>query len=154
MYFFSATTEAPINLAGLWALLILPALFILLFFIFLAIYCYRRHGCICKKIKFPKKKKKEPPVTDDGTGKPDTVGKITFVPSVIKPAKLYNFRRKKPLTGFPLFDPNWNPTDVPYLQRVAKVEPLYHDTFDDYMKGRLPRRPSGSSLYSFHSGLI
>lgn len=82
------------------------------------------------------------------------MGKITFVPSVIKPAKLYNFRRKKPLNGFPLFGPNWNPTDVPYLQPVAKVEPLYHDTFDDYMKGKLPRRPSGSSIYSFHSGLI
>lgn len=127
--------------------MILPAIFIILFFIFLTVYCYRRHGYICKKITFPKRKKKEPPVTDDGTGKPDTVGKITFVPSVIKPPKLYNFRPKKPLSYiFPLFDLNWNPTDEPNLQPVAKVEPLYHDTLDDYMTGGLPRISSGSSL--------
>ncbi|CAC5359698.1 unnamed protein product [Mytilus coruscus] len=144
------TPEVPPNLAWLYMLLILPFILLLILAILLARYCFRKYGCICKKIKLPKRKKKPPPIVDDGTGKPDIVQKITFVPSVIKPAQLYNFRPKKPLNFFPLFDPQWIPSKT--LQPIAKVEPLYHDTFDDYMKGKLPRRPSGVSLYSFHSG--
>ncbi|VDI43720.1 Hypothetical predicted protein [Mytilus galloprovincialis] len=142
--------EVPPNLAWLYMLLILPFILLIILAILLARYCCRKYGCICTKIKLPKRKKKHPPIVDDGTGQPDIVQKTTFVPSVIKPAQLYNFKPKKPLNFFPLFDPQWIPSKT--LQPIAKVEPLYNDTFDDYMQGKLPRRPSGVSLYSFYSG--
>lgn len=148
------TTEAPPNLAGLWALLILPFLFLLILILLIARYCYTKYGCVCARIKLPKRKKKPPPITDDGTGTADIVSKTVFVPNVIRQPKMYNFRPKKPLTFYPLFDPSWEPTEHPNLQPIAKVEPLYNDSLDDYMRGRLPRRPSGVSLYSFSSDRI
>lgn len=61
------------------------------------------------------------------------------------------FKPKIPARISPMFDPGWQPSKLPCLVPLAKVQPLYTDTTEDYLRSRLPRRPSHLSLYSFDS---
>ena len=60
------------------------------------------------------------------------------------------FRPKRPI-DISRFDLSWETGRSPVMTPMSKLSPLYHDTIQDYMHGKMQRRPSGFSVYSFDS---
>lgn len=131
-------------LAILVLLLLIPLIVILVFLI--------------KKYVLPKFRKPKPVLPTKkiiDLGRADNNAKRTFRLHSYQADDTKNlvpiFKPKKPIRVSPVFDPMWEPGKLPFLLPLPKVEPLYHDTLEDYLRARLPRRPSHLSLYSFDS---
>lgn len=140
---------ASLDLLALLLLVLLIPLIILL------IYLIKKY--VIPKWKARKKKvvKKEPPNQKIDLGRGDKNAKKTFRLHSYQTDDTRRlvplFKPKKPIKISPAFDPAWGPGSLPFLIPLPKVEPLYHDTLEDYLRARLPRRPSHLSLYSFDS---
>ncbi|OWF38054.1 uncharacterized protein LOC110466711 [Mizuhopecten yessoensis] len=158
----NVTTEAPVvqDLTPLYALLALPLWLLLSLLILLAIILFRKFGCICMKIKCPKRKPKPRPETPDmDVSRGETNPKQAFsmrsdVYFKQNGMNISLFRPKKALKIFPMFDASWDPSALPFILPLPKVEPIYNDPLDIYMRDRLPRRKSALSLYSFDAVFV
>ncbi|XP_069131019.1 uncharacterized protein [Argopecten irradians] len=159
---FNVTTQAPVveDLTPLYALLALPLWILLSLLVLLAILLYKKFGCICMKIKCPKRKPKPRPETPDmdvSRGEANSKRAFTMRSDVYFKQNGMNislFRPKKTLKIFPMFDSSWDPSSLPFILPLPKVEPIYNDPLDIYMRDRLPRRKSALSLYSFDAVFV
>ncbi|KAJ8297864.1 hypothetical protein KUTeg_024395 [Tegillarca granosa] len=139
------TSSASLELLALLVLLILIPLIIILVL-------------LIKKFILPKLRKPKPVLPKKkiiDLGRADQNAKKTFRLHSYQTDDTRNlvpiFKPKKPIRVSPVFDSMWEPGKLPFLLPLPKVEPLYHDTLEDYLRARLPRRPSHLSLYSFDS---
>lgn len=140
------TTEAPF-VADLNYLFILLGLFI----IFLVVVIVM----LTKRLKLYLKKKKEEKPIDVRKG--EKVGLQHFDPKkslmINSPRPVNYFRPKRAIQIVPLFKPGFS-TDEFSIHPPPKITCIYTDSIVDYMRGRMPRRPDGISLYSFDSAIF
>lgn len=143
---FLATTEAPF-VADLNYLFILLGVFI----IFLVIVIVM----LTKRLKHYLKKKKEEKPIDIRKG--EKVGLQHFDPKkslmINSPRPVNYFRPKRAIQIVPLFKPGLSTDEFP-IHPPPKITCIYTDSIVDYMRGRMPRRPDGISLYSFDSAIF
>ncbi|CAC5359695.1 unnamed protein product [Mytilus coruscus] len=154
------TTDTDISwiyylIAGL---VILP---LLIWFICLFILCYKKYGCICKRIKIPKVKlptknkkrlsPKPPSEPEIDVSKGEIVGRARFTGPIIKGPD-YNmsnlFRPKKPVDDFTMLSAIFIDNKPLCLLGAPNIRPIYKDTFDDYMMGGLRRSYTQISIDS------
>ncbi|XP_052089681.1 uncharacterized protein LOC127726361 [Mytilus californianus] len=139
-------------------LAILP---LLIWFICLFILCYKKYGCICKRIKIPKVKlptknkkrlsPKPPSEPEIDVSKGEIVGRARFTGPIIKGPD-YNmsnlFRPKKPVDDFTMLGAIFIDNKPLCLLGAPNIRPIYKDTFDDYMMGGLRRSYTQISIDS------
>ena len=154
---FSAptTTEAPPpDLSFLLYLLLLPAalllVWILLLILLLAVVCCKRYGCVCKRIpEWLKKRSREKALIGDKVLR-SKFPKNKLSPLKAPPHDKFYFKPKRPI-DISLYGLSFAIGSFPTLNPQDKIPTLYPDSVEDYMRGKMPRYPSGLSLYSIES---
>lgn len=141
----SATTEAPF-VADLNYLFILlgPALILI---VVLFVFSFKR-------LKLYLKRRKEQKPLDIRKGEKVGHKRFDYKKSRVGVPKPVNyFKPKRPIQVVPLFKPGYTIDEFP-INPPTKLACIYTDSIVDYMRGRLPRRPDGISLYSFDSAIF
>ncbi|KAK3100157.1 hypothetical protein FSP39_015494 [Pinctada imbricata] len=153
VYVPTTTPGPPPDVSFLYYLLIIPAVLLLFWLICLLILllrlCYVKYGCFCKQIwKRPRK--------DFNAGHGEKVEKKKFSKNKLKPllprelTESHLFKPKRPVDISQYFL-NFESGRKPVIEPMSKISPLYQDSIMDYMHGKMARRPSAASVYSFGS---
>ncbi|XP_048740538.2 uncharacterized protein LOC125654591 [Ostrea edulis] len=139
------TTEAPF-VADLNYLFILLGLFIIVMIVIFAL--------LCKRLKVYMKKKKEEKALVMGEGEKVRHQRFDHKKAMVTVSKPVNyFRPKRSIQIVPLFKSDFSIDNLP-IHPPPKITCIYTDTIVDYMRGKMPRKPDGLSLYSFDSAIF
>ena len=143
--FLSATTEAPFVADLNYLFILLGPVLILIVVLFVFSF---------KRLKLYLKRRKEQKPLDIRKGEKVGHKRFDYKKSRVGVPKPVNyFKPKRPIQVVPLFKPGYAIDEFP-IHPPTKLACIYTDSIVDYMRGRLPRRPDGISLYSFDSAIF
>lgn len=109
---------------------------------------------LCKRLKVYMKKKKEEKALVMGEGEKVRHQRFDHKKAMVTVSKPVNyFRPKRSIQIVPLFKSDFSIDNLP-IHPPPKITCIYTDTIVDYMRGKMPRKPDGLSLYSFDSAIF
>ncbi|KAK3100520.1 hypothetical protein FSP39_021226 [Pinctada imbricata] len=144
------TTEGPPpDVSFLLYFLIIPAVIFVIWLILLIVVCllicHRKYRNFFKHLR----KHSKPKVHADKVWRSMLPrDKLSIIQSDHK--HQFCFRPKRPI-DLSVFDLTFETGSCPSIVPADKLSTLYPDPIEDYMRGKIPRYPSGLSLYSIDS---